>query len=493
MPTKKPLIGAAIVGQSGGPSSVINASAYGVIKTALEDENITKVYGAEHGIVGVLEDRLMIMDEEDPAELERLLYTPSSALGSCRYKIADPSDNDKDYKRILEIFEKYNVRYFFYIGGNDSMDTCAKISRYMAKVGYECRVIGVPKTIDNDLIGTDHCPGFASAAKYIATSVMEVARDCRVYNKGMITIIECMGRHAGWLTAATVLPAAKGDGPDLIYLPEVDFDMADFLDDVIRVYEGQGQCLVAVSEGIHYSDGAFVSEAKTSSTDGFGHAQLGGLAHRLAGIVSAATGAKVRGIELPEATGRRANPETKKELYDEGHDGWYDADTVAASIGQSENRFTPLQLCSYTAALANRGVRYKATLLKRVLSSDYQELVLENQPVVASTLNISDEAYAAYSEGMREAVTSGTAYSAFVGYDVAVCAKTGTAQHGSGGSDNASFVLYAPADDPEIAIAIYVEKGAQGGTLGTIARDILTAYFSEAGSTDTVPAENTLN
>ena len=265
MPTKKPLIGAAIVGQSGGPSSVINASAYGVIKTALEDENITKVYGAEHGIVGVLEDRLMIMDEEDPAELERLLYTPSSALGSCRYKIADPSDNDKDYKRILEIFEKYNVRYFFYIGGNDSMDTCAKISRYMAKVGYECRVIGVPKTIDNDLIGTDHCPGFASAAKYIATSVMEVARDCRVYNKGMITIIECMGRHAGWLTAATVLPAAKGDGPDLIYLPEVDFDMADFLDDVIRVYEGQGQCLVAVSEGIHYS---------------------------------AATGAKVRGIEL---------------------------------------------------------------------------------------------------------------------------------------------------------------------------------------------------
>ena len=298
MPTKKPLIGAAIVGQSGGPSSVINASAYGVIKTALEDENITKVYGAEHGIVGVLEDRLMIMDEEDPAELERLLYTPSSALGSCRYKIADPSDNDKDYKRILEIFEKYNVRYFFYIGGNDSMDTCAKISRYMAKVGYECRVIGVPKTIDNDLIGTDHCPGFASAAKYIATSVMEVARDCRVYNKGMITIIECMGRHAGWLTAATVLPAAKGDGPDLIYLPEVDFDMADFLDDVIRVYEGQGQCLIAVSEGIHYSDGAFVSEAKTSSTDGFGHAQLGGLAHRLAGIVSAATGAKVRGIEL---------------------------------------------------------------------------------------------------------------------------------------------------------------------------------------------------
>ena len=298
MPTKKPLIGAAIVGQSGGPSSVINASAYGVIKTALEDENITKVYGAEHGIVGVLEDRLMIMDEEDPAELERLLYTPSSALGSCRYKIADPSDNDKDYKRILEIFEKYNVRYFFYIGGNDSMDTCAKISRYMAKVGYECRVIGVPKTIDNDLIGTDHCPGFASAAKYIATSVMEVARDCRVYNKGMITIIECMGRHAGWLTAAASLPNTKEPCCDFIYLPEVDFDMDKFIADVSECYKKNGNCIVAVSEGIHYADGRFVSEAKTAATDGFGHAQLGGLAAMLANVLKERTGAKVRGIEL---------------------------------------------------------------------------------------------------------------------------------------------------------------------------------------------------
>ena len=292
MANQKPLVGAAIIGQSGGPSAVINASAYGVIKTALESESITTVYGAFHGIVGVLNDRLMIMDKEDPKELEKMLYTPSSALGSCRYKIADPDADDTDYKRILEIFKKYNVRYFFYNGGNDSMDTCNKINRYMQKVGYECRVFGVPKTIDNDLFGTDHCPGFASAAKYIATSVMEVSRDCQVYDKGMITIIECMGRHAGWLTAATALAGAKGDGPDLIYLPEVDFNMEDFLDDVIRVYNGRGSCLVAVSEGIHYADGAFVSEAKASSTDGFGHAQLGGLAARLANIVKAATGAK---------------------------------------------------------------------------------------------------------------------------------------------------------------------------------------------------------
>ena len=292
------LKGALIIGQSGGPSSVINSSAYGCIRAALDADCITKVYGAYHGIKGVLNDELLCMDEEDRAELDRLPYTPSSALGSCRYKIKDPDEDDTDYKRILEIFKKYNVRYFFYNGGNDSMDTCNKINRYMQKVGYECRVFGVPKTIDNDLFGTDHCPGFASAAKYIATSVMEVSRDCQVYDKGMITIIECMGRHAGWLTAATALAGAKGDGPDLIYLPEVDFNMEDFLDDVIRVYNGRGSCLVAVSEGIHYADGAFVSEAKASSTDGFGHAQLGGLAARLANIVKAATGAKVRGIEL---------------------------------------------------------------------------------------------------------------------------------------------------------------------------------------------------
>ena len=296
--SEKTLVGSLIIGQSGGPSSVINCSAYGVIKAGLENENITTVYGAHHGIKGVLNDELMIMNEEDPSELENMLYTPSSALGSCRYKIADPDVDDTDYKRILEIFKKYDVRYFFYNGGNDSMDTCNKISKYMNRVGYECRVMGVPKTIDNDLAGTDHCPGFASAAKYIATSVMEVSRDSHVYDTGMVTIIECMGRHAGWLTAAAALAGVKGDGPDLIYLPEVDFDMDQFVADVKRIYNEKKNCIVAVSEGVHYADGTFVSEAKTSGTDGFGHAQLGGLAARLADVVKAATGAKVRPIEL---------------------------------------------------------------------------------------------------------------------------------------------------------------------------------------------------
>ncbi len=292
------LKGACIIGQSGGPTSVINASAYGVIRTALDNPCITNVYGAEHGIVGVLNDRLFDMGKEDAKELELLKFTPSSALGSCRYKMKDPDEDDADYKRILEVFKKHDVRYFFYNGGNDSMDTCNKISKYMQKVGYECRVMGVPKTIDNDLFGTDHCPGFASAAKYIATSCMEVWQDAHVYDKGMVCIIEIMGRHAGWLTAASALACEYGCGPDLIYLPETDFDMDAFLADVERIWKEKGNVMVAVSEGIHYADGSFVSEAKTSATDGFGHAQLGGLAAMLANLVKARTGAKVRGIEL---------------------------------------------------------------------------------------------------------------------------------------------------------------------------------------------------
>ena len=292
------LKGACIFGQSGGPTSVINASAYGVIATALKNPNITRVLGAEHGIKGVLNDRLFDMGQEDPAELELLKYTPSSALGSCRYKMADPDVDDTDYKRILEIFKKYDVRYFFYNGGNDSMDTCNKISKYMQKVGYECRIMGVPKTIDNDLNGTDHCPGFASAAKYIATSCAEVWQDAHVYDTGMVTIIEIMGRHAGWLAGSAALASLTGCGPDLVYLPETDFDMDRFLSDVKAVYDKTGKCMVAVSEGIHYADGTFVSEAKTSATDGFGHAQLGGLASMLAETVKQKLGAKVRGIEL---------------------------------------------------------------------------------------------------------------------------------------------------------------------------------------------------
>ncbi|MEG2000147.1 MAG: 6-phosphofructokinase [Evtepia sp.] len=294
----KNLKGACLIGQSGGPTAVINASAQGIIQTALSSNAVTRVFGAAHGIKGVLDDQLYDMGKEDTKELDLLRFTPSSALGSCRYKLTDPAVNDTDYKRILEIFKKYDIRYFFYNGGNDSMDTCNKISGYMQKEGYDCNIIGVPKTIDNDLTVTDHCPGFGSAAKYIATSCMELYQDARVYDSGTVVVVEIMGRHAGWLAGSAGVATWAGSGPDLVYLPETDFDMEAFLNDVADIYYKTGNCLVAVSEGIHYADGTFVSEAKTSATDGFGHAQLGGLAITLAETVKEKLGVKVRGIEL---------------------------------------------------------------------------------------------------------------------------------------------------------------------------------------------------
>ena len=295
------LTGAAIFGQSGGPTSVINASAAGVFTEALKQGCITKVYGMAHGIRGALDEKFYDMSQEDPETFDLMKTTPSSALGSVRYKLAKADVDDTDYLRLLEVFKKYDIRYFFYNGGNDSMDTCNKISKFMQKSGYEIRVMGVPKTIDNDLFGTDHCPGYGSAAKYIATSTSEVYHDARVYDTGMVTILEIMGRNAGWLTAAAQLATFNGSGPDLIYLPEKPFDMEDFLGKVETIYKKNKNCIVAVSEGIRDKDGKYISEygsdlAKTK--DSFGHAQLGGLASTLANLCKERTGAKVRGIEF---------------------------------------------------------------------------------------------------------------------------------------------------------------------------------------------------
>ena len=190
------LIGNAVIGQSGGPTAAINSSAYGAIRAALDAPEIKRVYGAINGISGILNDNLIDLGKEDPNELAFMKNTPASALGSCRVRLDDPGTDDSSYMRILEIFKKYNIRYFFYNGGNDSMDTCSKVSKFMLKNGYDCRVIGIPKTIDNDLCLTDHCPGYGSAAKYIATSVREISMDTAVYEKGAITVIETMGRNA---------------------------------------------------------------------------------------------------------------------------------------------------------------------------------------------------------------------------------------------------------------------------------------------------------
>ncbi len=296
----KNLVGACMFAQSGGPTSVINASAYGVFYEALRQEKITQVYGVAHGIQGVLNEDFYDMSKEDSKELELLKYTPSSALGSVRYKLKDYKVDDTDYKRILEVFKKYNVRYFFYNGGNDSMDTCNKISKFIKKSGWDCNVIGVPKTIDNDLYGTDHCPGFASAAKYIASTVMEINIDSTVYETPAICILEAMGRNAGWLAGSAALAGITGYGADLIYLPEVPFDVDKFVQDVLDVCKKKNnKCIVVVSEGIRDKDGKFISDSLVaSSTDGFGHTQLGGVSHLLASIIKEKTGFKTRSFEF---------------------------------------------------------------------------------------------------------------------------------------------------------------------------------------------------
>lgn len=285
--------------QSGGPTAVINSSAAGVFIEALKQENITEVYGAEHGVLGILQEKFYDISKEDMNELKLLRHTPSSALGSSRYKLKDYTEDDTDYRRLLEVFRKYDIRFFFYNGGNDSMDTCNKISKYMEDRGYDVNVIGVPKTIDNDLYGTDHCPGFASAAKYIATTVMECNLDAKVYNFGLVCIIEVMGRNAGWLAASAALAGRSGLGADLIYLPEVPFDVDRFVNDVFNVCErNEGKCIAVVAEGLKRADGTYVGDFKAGQHDHFGHAAMGGLAVLLGSIVKERLGVKVRPIEL---------------------------------------------------------------------------------------------------------------------------------------------------------------------------------------------------
>lgn len=332
----KKLVGACIIGQSGGPSSVINSSVLGAIKTALNAKEITRVYGANHGIVGVLNEELIDLELEDINELDLLRFTPSSALGSCRHKLKDPNVDDSEYLKILETFKKYDVRYFFYNGGNDSMDTCNKISKFCLEHGYECNVIGIPKTIDNDLYGTDHCPGYASSAKYIATSLMEIYLDTNVYDYGNITVVEIMGRNAGWLAGASCLAQISGFGPDLIYLPEVPFILEDFVDQVYEVYKKRGKALIAVSEGIKDLDGVYVSEygQQGKEKDNFGHVQMGGLATYLAQIIKVKTGAKVRGIELSLLQRCSAHIASKTD-YDEAYMAGETA-VVAAINGETD-------------------------------------------------------------------------------------------------------------------------------------------------------------
>ncbi len=295
------LKGNAIIGQSGGPTAAINATLSGVIKELMGHSAIQTIYGAKHGIVGIMNEefidlRKILKCEEDFFTLE---CTPAAALGSCRHKLPD-IDEKEPYERLFNVFEKYNIRYVFLIGGNDSMDTVAKLSQYAQTTDYEIRIVGVPKTIDNDMIKTDHTPGFGSAAKYVATAISEIARDCSVYVVPAVTIVEIMGRDAGWLTAAAAIPRLYGQAcADLVYLPETPFDYDCFIDDILELQKTKPNIVVAVSEGIKDEYGRYVGDGTQSGlVDNFGHKYLAGAGKILENYVRRRIGCKVRSIEL---------------------------------------------------------------------------------------------------------------------------------------------------------------------------------------------------
>ena len=296
--------GNVIVGQSGGPTAAINSSLAGVYRTA-KDRGAAKVYGMLHGIQGLLQERYIDLSEYITNELdaELLKRTPAAFLGSCRYKLPEIHENREVYEKIFEILDKLDIEAFIYIGGNDSMDTIKKLSDYAIITGHPTRFIGCPKTIDNDLALTDHTPGYGSAAKYIGASTKEVIRDAQglTYKKNMITIMEIMGRNAGWLTGATALAKTEDcDGPDLIYLPEVPFDIDKFLVKVKELLKKKSSIVIAVSEGIRLEDGRYVCELGNSGdyVDAFGHKQLTGTATYLANFLAAECGCKTRAVEL---------------------------------------------------------------------------------------------------------------------------------------------------------------------------------------------------
>lgn len=298
------ITGNIVIGQSGGPTAVINASVAGIYKAA-KDMGVENVYGMVHGIQGFLERNLISLEEylDNGINIEVLKRTPSAFLGTCRYKLPILEGNEQVYEQIFEVMEDYGIEAFFYIGGNDSMDTVKMLSDYAAAHGRKERFIGIPKTVDNDLPITDHCPGYGSAAKYIATSLKEVIRD--VESTGLanptVLLVEIMGRHAGWLAAAAAL--AKGEdcgGADAIYLPERVFDIDACIEHIKEVGATKNTIVIAISEGVKLADGRFLCElgGGADTVDVFGHKQLSGCALTLAGIVSARTGFKTRAIEF---------------------------------------------------------------------------------------------------------------------------------------------------------------------------------------------------
>jgi len=291
------LEGNCLVAQSGGPTSVINASLAGVVAEALNHECIEEIYGGVNGVLGILNEQLVDLAAETQQTIRALRHTPGAALGTCRFKLK----SQQDYDRVLQVFEAHNIRYFFYAGGNDSQDTADKISKLAQERGYELRVIGIPKTIDNDLVTTDHTPGYGSVVKYIATTVKEIACDNAAMGQyDLVQIIEVMGRNAGWIAAGAALAKSRDEpnaAPHLIYLPEVAFSAEKFISDVQHVLQKEKYCVVVVGEGLVDADGNFVSTA-SASADAFGHSQLGGAGEYLRGLVEETLQIKARAVSL---------------------------------------------------------------------------------------------------------------------------------------------------------------------------------------------------
>jgi len=278
----------AIVAQSGGPTAVINSSACGVIQEAMKSGKIGKVIGATNGILGVLKEDLFDISAEKPETIEALKRTPAAAIGSCRYKLKSLEDSKADFDRVLDVFKAHEIRYFFYAGGNDSMDTADKVNKLAADAGYELTCIGIPKTVDNDLAYTDHCPGYPSVAKFVATCAMEAGRDTEaLYTTDTCTILEVMGRNAGWIAAATGLAArCPEDAPHLIYTPEIPFSFEKFVQDVREVLDRLGRVFIVAGEGLKNEQGQYITtDTGAFSKDSFGHVQLGGVAEALKSVV----------------------------------------------------------------------------------------------------------------------------------------------------------------------------------------------------------------
>ena len=390
--------GNVIVGQSGGPTCVINSSLAGVYRAA-KDLGIERVYGMLHGIKGFINNEYILLDEKLPynIDIDLLKRTPASYLGSCRYKLPEMTDDPEVYRKIFARLEELEVGYFFYIGGNDSMDTIKKLSDYAESVNSEIRFVGVPKTIDNDLAMTDHTPGFGSAAKYIATTLKELVCDCRIYDCPAVTIVEIMGRNAGWLTASAGLVRGEDcEGVDMIFLPEKVFDVDYFMNRVKETVEKKRYCVVALSEGVKLSDGRFVCElaSDNAAVDAFGHKMMSGSAKYLENLIRGKLGIKARAIEistLQRCASHFASLTDIEEAYDCG------ATAVKAAV---EDRETGRVVCMnrisnvpYKITYSTQDVHTIANVEKNVplewITEDYitEDAIHYIRPLIQGELN----------------------------------------------------------------------------------------------------------